>query len=492
MAFRINHLFCLFLKKRLEERNDTVDQIPQPDEDIAEAGGDPSAALSGETTLSARAHAAGGGGRCGGGAAVQLVAAAGGERGTCEHHIARVPRHLRLRGVNRAAGGGRDRDRTARGNEAASAAHHTAEAVAAAEGNVGSAVALRHHGVAHGQHRRAAKGAAVLRVDGIAVALARRVYFECAARERGAAVGINAVAVRHVDVNVAAVLVIGEGLAAVRDIAVGGIDAVVGRVYADAAGIHVDHGTFNALGRFGDVDRGAVRSFRADIQGVVTLNAVIIRGYRDIARKNVELLFCLDGIPVIGTHILGVLIAVPDADVERYVFDGKRSGGEQRGRGVAVRVFFVEIIAALDAVLAVGVYVDRARTGDRHVGAVLALDDGVLNIGIGRFVGINVVVVVLVVGKVVHAARRGHDGNAAALVAGDGCGGGGRKRQSVQHQRHARDVFLYHDAPVRAGAGDHVSTRCVDGERRVLHLVARVRAFGYGDPAIRKGEGCCV
>ena len=139
-----------------------------------------------------------------------------------------------------------------------------------------------------------------------------------------------------------------------------------------------------------------------------------------------------------------------DADVERDVFDRQGRGGKQNVGVVAVRILFIKIRAALDAVFSVGVHVDRACAADGDVRAVLAFDDRVFNVGVKRLVGVDVVVVEFVVGEIVDCARRGKDRNAAALIAGDGCRGSRSEGQAVQHKGDIGDVFLDDDRAVCA------------------------------------------
>ena len=142
--------------------------------------------------------------------------------------------------------------------------------------------------------------------------------------------------------------------------------------------------------------------------------------------------------------------------------------------------------AGLDAVFAVGGDGQAAGAAQGHLGAVLALDDGVFR----RFVvGIFVVVVVLsAVGQAVDGALRRDDGDLGGLIAGDGGGVGAGEGQTVQHQRHAGGALLHGNGAVGAGAGDGVGARAGDGEGRAVDLIAGVAAVLGGDAAVGKGE----
>ena len=85
--------------------------------------------------------------------------------------------------------------------------------------------------------------------------------------------------------------------------------------------------------------------------------------------------------------------------------------------------FFVGRRARFDAVFSVGNDFQRAGTGNRHLGAILAFEDGVLRV---RIVRIIVVVVFCTVGQGVARAGGGNEVHLGRLVAGDRrrCGAG--------------------------------------------------------------------
>ena len=132
-----------------------------------------------------------------------------------------------------------------------------------------------------GEYRRAFEVSASFGVKRIAVPLRRGINFNRSADEIDRAVGIDPVAVRHVDVNGSAVLIIAEAVTC--QIGICGVDPVVGRVDRDIAGIDVQSGSFDTFGRLYYVDRRSARSFRTDVHDVITLDPVVNGGDRDIS-----------------------------------------------------------------------------------------------------------------------------------------------------------------------------------------------------------------
>ena len=430
--------------------------------------------------LTAEIHAAGrsgagGRGRCRGVSAFQRVSCAGRKVGACKQDIACVP--YRRCGVEDFTVPVCDLQGAARGDEICLRGGHTAKAAGrASEYDVGDArgIALRHAEVSDRQDGRAHQTCAGLGVERVAVAGGGRVDFQSAAAEVDAAVRVDAVAVCDVDVNAPAVLVIGEGIAG--QVRICGVDAVVGGVDRNIAGIDVQRRRLEPFLGFFDGDRRTDRSLCADVHHIVALDAVVRRRNRDIAGEDIQFLVGFDAVVDARVH------------VQRQVFDRQRGGREQDARRVAVFVFLVEIVSALDAVFAVCRDVQRAAAAEGDVCAVLALDDRVFDIRIERFVGIDVVVVVLVVAKSVDRPRRRDDHNFAALVAGDRRGRRRRERQTVKDQRDAGHVLFDHDAAARTAAGHDVGAAVLDREGSALDLKAAVDAAGHLDARVGKHE----
>ena len=132
-----------------------------------------------------------------------------------------------------------------------------------------------------GEYRRAFEVNASFGVKRVSVPLRRGINFNRSADEIDRAVGIDPVAVRHVDVNGSAVLIIAEAVTC--QIGICGVDPVVGRVDRDIAGIYVQRRGFYAFFGFFHVDRRAFGAFRADVENVIAFDPVVGRVDRDIS-----------------------------------------------------------------------------------------------------------------------------------------------------------------------------------------------------------------
>ena len=138
------------------------------------------AALTG-STLTTGLSACAGAGTCGcrtaggGRTCREAIRAAAAECWRSEDHIACAAGSCVLRSINSVSAAVFDADRAACRNKiaAGTSAVKAAEARTgtAAEGNIGTLIALLHHGVTDREHRRAAERAAVFGVDRVAVTL---------------------------------------------------------------------------------------------------------------------------------------------------------------------------------------------------------------------------------------------------------------------------------------------------------------------------------
>ena len=230
----------------------------------------------------------------------------------------------------------------------------------------------------------------------------------------------------------------------------------------DRTGIDVQRGGLDALLTLCDGDGGTGGTGCADVQTVVALDAVVHGGDGDGATQDVQRLVAFESVVDVA------------ADVQRDILDAEpgfslRLGGR----------------AALDAVFAIGPDVDGAGAADGDSGAVLGLDDRVLRV---RVVRIALVVVVRAVAQVVDAARRRHDGDLGALVAGDRGRGAAAQAQAVQHEGDAGAAFLDFDGTVGAGAGDHIGAGAGDREGGALDLVCVGIPLRDGDAVVGEDE----
>ena len=283
----------------------------------------------------------------------------------------------------------------------------------------------------------------------------------CVARDGQVTVGVEAVARGGTGVDRAAGDRHREVI--VRQVGICRIQAVVRGVDRNITGANVQLRALKALAAIRDVDRGAVRAVRTDVQHQVAVNGAIrgVDGQR--AALDVQKLLGVDGV------VDGCI------DIQRQIADG------QRRFAVLIRRR-----AGFDAVFAVGRdgQLSIAAEGDKR--AILTLNDGVF----GIFVfGVVVVIVLLGIAQGIFRTVGNKDGHLARLAAGDGGGVLTRKCQAVQHQRHAGRTLFHLDGAVRAAARDGVSAARRDGERRAVDLVARVRLARSGHAAFCKGKG---
>jgi len=166
-------------------------------------------------------------------------------------------------------------------------------------------------------------------------------------------------------------------------------------------------------------------------------------------------------------------------DVQCQVADGQRGLAVLRG------------CAGLDAVFAVRLHVQRSRTAEYDLRAILALDDGVFRVGIAGFV----VVVALRIRQRVFRSCGGFNGDLASLAADDGGGGFRGERQPVQHKRHAVCTLFYRHAAIGAVAGEHVGAGGCDGQGRSINGHAaggRGRELAVAELNFRAADGCGI
>ena len=169
--------------------------------------------------------------------------------------------------------------------------------------------------------------------------------------------------------------------------------------------------------------------------------------------------------------------------VDRVV-DGSVDGECQILDDEPRRALLIGRRTGLDAVFAVCGDGERARAADRDLRAVLALDDGVLRVGV---IGVVITVVGGGIREGVLRSLGGEDRHAARLAAGDGGGCAAREIQTTEHERHARDALFHLDGAVGAGAGEYIGTRLLDGEGRAVDgETALVRG---GDAALGEDDG---
>ncbi len=134
---------------------------------------------------------------------------------------------------------------------------------------------------------------------------------------------------------------------------------------------------------------------------------------------------------------------------------------------------FVRRSAGFDPVFAVGRDGERAGSAERHLGAVLAFEDGIFRVLV---CGIHVVVVLLAVGKHIDRSGSRLDRDLRGSAAGDGRGVRARERQTVQDQRYVRRAIFDLDGAVGTASGQAVDTALGDGQCRPVRLTA---AAGY-------------
>lgn len=189
---------------------------------------------------------------------------------------------------------------------------------------------------------------------------------------------------------------------------------------------------------------------------------------------------------------------VPGRDVQRAAFNGQQllgvhrvvdrrvDGQRQLPDGQGRLALLGGGGSGFDAVFALGVDGQAAGAAQRYPGAVLALDDRVLGLGV---VGIALIVVLRAVGEHVDAAVRGADGHLRGLIAGDGRGVGTGQVQSVQHQRYTGGTLFHGNGAVAARAGEYICARAVDRQRRAVDRIAGVVAVGRGHAAAGERQG---
>ena len=424
------------------------------------------AAVSGAShTAGGNAAGLGGGGqgRVPGG---QGIAAVGGQlRGGEEHKVGIAQGSAAVNGAAVAAGDGHS---GVLGDAGAAAVHVTgASAAHTAGGAEGDAGLLRrqvhpHTGAAAcRQHRAAGDGDGAVGVQRLVVRRVGCPHGDGAAGDGQVTVGIEAVSTGGAGGDDAAGDIHAEGIAA--QIGVGSVETVAGGENVNVSGEDVQLRRLNTLVALRDGDGGAVGAVSADVQHQIAVNGVVSGENGQGAALHIQQLLGVDG--VVDRRIDGQR-QLPDGQGGLALLGGGRAG--------------------LDAVLAVGVDGQRAAAAQRHLRAVLALDDGVFRLGV---VGIAVVIVFRRVGQAVGGAVRHHDDHLCGLAAEDGRGVGAGQRQSVQRQRHAGGALFDLNGAVGAGSRHHISACPVDGQGSAVDLIAGVAAVLGGDAAVGKGKG---
>ena len=152
--------------------------------------------------------------------------------------------------------------------------------------------------------------------------------------------------------------------------------------------------------------------------------------------------------------------------------------------GEAGFAVFVCRSAGFDPIFAVGGERERTGSTERHLGAVLAFENGVFCVLVR---GVCVAVVLLAVGKRIDRSSSRLDRDLRGLAAGNRCSVRTRERQIVQNQRHVRCALLDCDGAVSAAPGQAVNAAFGNGQRRPIRFTA---AAGDGGGFICKLNEC--
>ena len=137
------------------------------------------------------------------------------------------------------------------------------------------AVALGHAEMSGSVNCGSCEIRSVFGIQRVTVAHGRRKDFQRAAVQIDRTVGINAVSIGYVYINISAVLIIAE--AVILQIRIRSVNAVIRCVHGNITGIHVQFGCLDALLGPDDFDYRPFRVLRTDIQHIIRLNGVIRR-----------------------------------------------------------------------------------------------------------------------------------------------------------------------------------------------------------------------
>ena len=285
-----------------------------------------------------------------------------------------------------------------------------------------------HAGTAAGcQNRTAGDGNGAVGIQRLVVRRAGSPYADNAAGDSQVPVRVEAVAAGGIGIDLTADDVYGEGH--VLQVRIGSVDAVIRRPDRDITGVDIDTGPLQPLVTGLDINGRPFLAFGSNVQRQVTVDGIVPGVDGQAAAGNVQQGFRVDGI-VDGS-----------VNSQCQVLD--------RQAGLPV----LGIRTGLNAVFPLGGNGQAAGTAEDDLGAVLALDDGVLRVLIVRVIFIVVLLPVRQGAGAVYL-----NGDLGALVAGNGSPVRSGKGQILQHQGYPGGALLHGDAAVGAAAGKHIGT----------------------------------